>query len=423
MSKTNLKYWACQVLGWASWSLLNIFFVYFFAHDMYLQSPEKRNIFLGAMFIEFVWAILATHLLRFALKQTQWIRLATHKIIMIFIAGVTLTVLMDYYGARATAIATNSSLVEFEKKEDLKKAIDREKQLNIAGTDYYLLQKLPLKDSSEYNAVHAIKNATGWYRNSNGAWVYEDQHKGRFWWDIIFSFILIALWLLLYMVWHFVEKNRKDQVDKLTLEKTVKELELKTIKSHINPHFIFNSLNSIRALVDENPERARTAITELSNILRSSMKAEKMETVPLKRELDLVKDYLALEQMRFEERLKIELKIDEDTLEQPVPPMMLQTLVENAIKHGISRQIDGGFIKICSDFKDNNHELVVQNSGQLNADMNTDGFGIKSTHDRLRFLYQGKATFEIKNIDGEMVESKVIMPVDVYTRPFTKQTA
>ncbi len=214
------------------------------------------------------------------------------------------------------------------------------------------------------------------------------------------------------MVWHFVEKNRNDQVDRLTLEKTVKELEVKTIKSHINPHFIFNSLNSIRALVDENPERARKAITELSNILRSSMQVEKMETVPLHKELDIVKDYLALEQMRFEERLKVEMKIDEDTLEQPVPPMMLQTLVENAIKHGISKSINGGFVKICSDFTKDNHELVVQNSGQLNGEINEDGFGIKSTQDRLRFLYQGKARFEIKNINGNMVESKIIMPVN-----------
>ncbi len=144
--------------------------------------------------------------------------------------------------------------------------------------------------------------------------------------------------MLIYIVYHYVEKNRNDQLDRLKLETTVKELELKTIKSHINPHFIFNSLNSIRALVDENPKRARRAITELSNILRSSMQAEKSETVTLERELDIVKDYLALEQMRFEERLKIEFDIDEDTLQQQVPPMMLQTLVENAIKHGISKQ-------------------------------------------------------------------------------------
>jgi len=170
-------------------------------------------------------------------------------------------------------------------------------------------------------------------------------------------------------------------------------------------------LNSIRALVDENPVRARTAITELSNILRSSMQAEKLETVTLERELSIVKDYLALEKIRFEERLNIEMDIDEDTLNQQVPPMMLQTLVENAIKHGVSKKINGGIIRVKSDFVGGHHELVVQNSGQLNGYLNGDGFGVKSTKDRLNLLYQGKATFDIKNLDSDLVESKVIMPV------------
>lgn len=385
--------------------------MYMFASDMYMKDPEKRRIFFLALFIEFCWSIFGTHLLRLTLKKMHWMRLPTKKILMLFIAGVSLTVLFVYYGARATALATKTSLVEYEKKEDLNKAIAREHQLNVAGTDYYLLNKLPA-DSSQYIAVRTIKRTTGWYRNKKGEWRYEDQNRARFWWEITFNLILVALWLLLYMVWNFIEKNRTDQQQKFNFENTVKELELKTIKSHINPHFIFNSLNSIRALVDENPKRARKAITELSNILRSSMHAEKLETVPLHKELDIVKDYLALEQMRFEERLKVEIKVDEDTLDQPVPPMMLQTLVENAIKHGISKSINGGYVKICSDFTGDNHELVVQNSGQLNGIVNNDGFGIKSAQDRLRFLYHGKARFQIKNATDNMVECKVIMPVN-----------
>lgn len=378
---------------------------------MYLKPPEKRNIFFSALLIEFIWSILATHLLRYVLKKMHWMRLPSHKVMMLFIAGVTLTGLTVYYGSKITAVITKSSLIEYEKKEDKQKAINREKQFNLAETNYFSQELSREKDSVRIAHIQSIKKNTGWYRDKKGEWQYEDHFKGRFWWGLIFTFILIALWLLLYMVWHYGEKNRKDQVDKLTLEKTVKELEVKTIKSHINPHFIFNSLNSIRALVDENPERARKAITELSNILRSSLQAEKMETVPLHKELDIVKDYLALEQMRFEERLKIELFVDEDTLNQPVPPMMLQTLVENAIKHGISKSVDGGVVKIYSIFKGNNHELVVKNSGQIEGEINEDGFGLNSTRNRLHFLYQGKATFEIKNIDG-MVQSKVVMPVN-----------
>lgn len=100
---------------------------------------------------------------------------------------------------------------------------------------------------------------------------------------------IFGIWNLIYYLYHYVERNRKQEIDKLRLEALVKSFELKTIKSHINPHFIFNALNSIRALVDENPSRARTAITELSNILRSSLRAEQMETVPLQQELLIVK--------------------------------------------------------------------------------------------------------------------------------------
>jgi LytS/YehU family sensor histidine kinase len=226
-------------------------------------------------------------------------------------------------------------------------------------------------------------------------------------------FLFLLIWNFIYFTYHYVEKTRKEKLDKVRLESLVKELELKTIKSHINPHFIFNALNSIRALVDENPERARTAITELSNILRSSMQSEKLETAPLERELNIVKDYLELEHIRFEDRLKVEYDIDEDTLDQNVPPMMLQTLVENAIKHGISRQISGGKIKIISDFKDNHHELIVQNTGTLESENNTEGFGIVSTQNRLKLLYGGKADFAIRNVNGNMVEAKVVMPVTI----------
>ncbi len=410
MTKSTRRYWILQILGWGGWSLINLFFVYFFASELYFTPPEKKYLLFRVLFIEAIGGIASTHLLRLALKRLEWIKLPSGKIIFLFFASIIATSFCFYYASKYTALATSSSIVEYEKKEDLEKAIQKEKVLDVANTTYYLKLN-PVADSLAFNAFTNIKTTTGWYRNTQGNWQYEDQHKGRFWWDLIFTFILVALWLSLYMGWQFVEKNRKDQLDRLQLEKNVKELEIKTIKSHINPHFIFNSLNSIRALVDENPERARTAITELSNILRSSMQSDKMETVPLNKELNIVKDYLALEQMRFEERLKIEMDIDQETLDQDVPPMMLQTLVENAIKHGISKRMDGGLIKVISRFTNNNHELIVQNTGQLNGHINGDGFGIKSTRDRLRFLYQGKASFNIKNIDDKQVESKVTMPL------------
>ncbi|HTQ28912.1 MAG TPA: histidine kinase [Puia sp.] len=226
--------------------------------------------------------------------------------------------------------------------------------------------------------------------------------------------MFILPWTLIYYFYHYIEKSRKQQLDTLKLEALVKELELKTIKSHINPHFIFNALNSIRALIDENPGRARTAITELSNILRSSMQAEKQETVSFEKELDIVKDYLALEHIRFEDRLNVEYEIDEDTLDQPVPPMMLQTLVENAIKHGISKQVNGGIVKIVSDFREDFHKLVIRNTGHLNGYRNDDGFGLMSTRNRLQLLFGQKANFDIREVDGNVVEATVLIPIDPY---------
>jgi sensor histidine kinase YesM len=228
--------------------------------------------------------------------------------------------------------------------------------------------------------------------------------------NLVSFFTLLLIWNFIYFVYHFIVKSRKQQLDTLQLEALVKSLELKTIKAHINPHFIFNALNGIRALIDENPARARRAITELSNILRSSLNAEKGETVSLEDELKIVKDYLALENMRFEDRLKIEYEIDDDTLDQQVPPMMLQTLVENAIKHGISKNVKGGLVRIISDYTGNFHELAVQNTGRLNGGLSHQGFGLSSTQDRLNLLYGEKAKFEIKQINSDLVEAKVLIP-------------
>jgi LytS/YehU family sensor histidine kinase len=109
----------------------------------------------------------------------------------------------------------------------------------------------------------------------------------------------------------------------------------------------------------------------------------------------------------------VEYDIDENTLEQPVPPMMLQTLVENAIKHGISKQIKGGMVKITSDFKNNYHEMLVQNTGSLVNIVSNDGFGLTSTQNRLYLMFGDKARFQINEVNGDMVEAKIMIPLSV----------
>ena len=226
------------------------------------------------------------------------------------------------------------------------------------------------------------------------------------------SFIYLFIWNCIYFIYHYVSESRKNQLDNLQLEALVKSLELKTIKSHINPHFIFNALNSIRALIDENPTRARQAVTGLSNILRSSMQSDQLEIITLKKELDIVKDYLALELIRFEDRLKVVYKIDEETLDHPIPPMMLQTLVENAIKHGIGKQVEGGQITITSNEDVGVYTLRVINSGILQMQDGHEGFGLQSTSNQLSLIFGDKALFSITQMDAKQVEAKVIIPLN-----------
>ena len=220
--------------------------------------------------------------------------------------------------------------------------------------------------------------------------------------DAYIGAFFIIPWFLIYYSFGYTQKIRTQEIDSLKLYGYLKELELKTIKSHLNPHFIFNALNSIRALIEENPERAKRGLVQLSNILRNSTMIEQMETVEFKIELGLVKDYLALELIRFEDRLIVTYDVQDVTLYFKVPPMMLQTLVENAIKHGISRLISGGKVHISSKIKNNFHELIVENSGIFIENSN-DGFGISSTKQRLALLYDKNATFQIAGRENLVV--------------------
>ena len=408
MSKRNIRYWLCQVTGWGVWGLILLYFNFVVFGDMFKEQGGQKE-YLISVGIMLLSGILTTHLLRFIIKKTNWLKFSFNRILFMFLIAVGATGTVLYYGSNYLESRSGYSYDTHVNNKRLAKAKKMEMQFGLDSIAYYKDTSFA-KDSSIKKGIFEIKKNTGWSRNKKGQWIFENKSDLL---GIYYRLLLIAIWMLIYIVYHYVEKNRNNELDRLKFETIVKELELKTIKSHINPHFIFNSLNSIRALVDENPKRARRAITELSNILRSSMQAEKSETVTLEKELDIVKDYLALEQMRFEERLQIEMDIDEDTLQQPVPPMMLQTLVENAIKHGISKQIKGGVVRVVAAFKNNDLELLVQNTGQLSLQPNEEGFGIKSTEDRLNLMYQGKAVFAIRNLGTDMVESKVSIPVTV----------
>jgi two-component system, LytTR family, sensor kinase len=219
--------------------------------------------------------------------------------------------------------------------------------------------------------------------------------------EISTSSIFFLLWNGMYFTFHFFQKSRVQEVKNLQLSASQNEIELKNLRSQLNPHFLFNSLNSIRALVDLDPIQAKENITTLSNLLRKSLILGKEQLIPLKDELDLVNDYLDLEKVRFEERLSIELQHNKKLDDLPIPPFILQTLVENAFKHGISRRIKGGKILIETRINGDKVTIRVINDGSLGKTIDT-GIGLQNTLRRLELQYGTNAKFTLKESDQQV---------------------
>lgn len=217
----------------------------------------------------------------------------------------------------------------------------------------------------------------------------------------ITSSIFFLLWNGIYFAFHFFQKSRQQEVSNLQLSASQNEIELKNLRSQLNPHFLFNSLNSIRALIDIDPVQAKENVTTLSNLLRKSLILGREQLVPLRQELDLINDYMNLEKVRFEERIRIEMSLDDRLNELPVPPFILQTLVENAFKHGISKLIQGGTIAVSTTINDDTVTLRVQNDGTLGKTVDT-GIGIRNTQRRLELQYGERASFKLEEADGKV---------------------
>ena len=203
---------------------------------------------------------------------------------------------------------------------------------------------------------------------------------------------LLIGWLCIYFFYHLFDRFNRSEIERLSLATSVKEAELRALKSQINPHFIFNSLNSLRGLIDENPDRARQAVTQLANLLRYSLQSGHLETVPFEDELRTVNDYLALEQVRHEERLRVRLDVAPGALNCPVPPMLLQTLVENAVKYGIAPLREGGEIAVIARCERENLRIQVTNPGTLAANGGSTGVGLRNAGERLRLLFGAHAS-------------------------------
>lgn len=225
--------------------------------------------------------------------------------------------------------------------------------------------------------------------------------------------IVVLVWSLIYFAIHYFENSKIAEIETLIFEAAVKDFELKTLKAQLNPHFMFNAMNSIRALIEEDPQNAKDAITKLSNLMRYTLKIERTETVPLADELRTIQDYLDLEKIRFEERLNYKIHSTSDADRIEIPPMMVQTLVENGIKHGISQITEGGNLDIDAKIIDSTLMIEIRNSGKFDEESLkiSHGFGVSNTKHRLALLYGENASLILNNENNNTVLAKLKIPL------------
>ena len=221
--------------------------------------------------------------------------------------------------------------------------------------------------------------------------------------QIILSVALYSAWVALYMAFAMLRRRHE-------LATQLQAAELRLLKSQLNPHFLFNALNGLRSLIADEPERARDAVTHLSRTLRYTLAAGDEDLVSLERELEMVEDYLSLESMRLAERLRLEREIEPAARAARIPAMLLQTLVENAIKHGIAELKEGGVLRIEARVTDQ-LRLTVTNPRPLDApSARVEGVGLKNSTERLRLLFGARASLRLDLSQPGIAVAEARMP-------------
>jgi two-component system LytT family sensor kinase len=197
------------------------------------------------------------------------------------------------------------------------------------------------------------------------------------------------------------------------------EARLEALASQINPHFLFNTLNSISTLIRLNPEKARTMVTQLARIMRRRLRNQEHFT-PLREELEFIEDYLAIELVRFGDKLKVLKYIDPLASDMLVPGMLLQPLVENSIKHGISGKIEGGVITLRARRCEGRLVIEVEDDGvgipesELSTILNK-GVGVTNVKERLKVLYNQDYRMLIDSQPGRGTRIEIELP-EMHTR-------
>ena len=230
--------------------------------------------------------------------------------------------------------------------------------------------------------------------------------------DLLVYAGVIGVWYAL----DYYRKYREREVVATRLEAQLAQAQLDALRMQLHPHFLFNTLNSIVGLVRDNKNSAAVnMLVGLGDLLRHTLEHSSRQQVELREELNFIKLYLSIQEMRFSDRLQIEFDIDPATTKAMVPNLILQPLTENALRHGFARSADRGVVGISSAVADGHLRLIVYDNGaglpddwQLNGSR---GIGLANTVARLHQLYDDDHQFDIRNRDGGGVEAVIVMPL------------
>ena len=215
-------------------------------------------------------------------------------------------------------------------------------------------------------------------------------------WNFLTYWIIVGV---KYM-FDFYRMHRENALRASKLETQLTQAQLEVLKMQLHPHFLFNTLHAISALVYKEPKTADKMISRLSDLLRMSLESTGRHEVPLKEEMEFLKTYLEIEKTRFQDRLKVDLNIEPSVLDAMVPNMLLQPLVENAIRHGISPKKTGGQIAIQASRRAGKLYIQIRDDGKGFKNTRDDfdkGIGIKNTRERLEQLYGENHRFSLEN--------------------------
>lgn len=207
---------------------------------------------------------------------------------------------------------------------------------------------------------------------------------------------LMLIWCALYFGALSLRAHKSAQLRESELARALQLSELRRLKSQLNPHYLFNALNTVRALIAIDPAAAQRAVTQLAGTLRYTLGAGQGDLVTLEQELATVEDYLALESLRLGERLRVQWDMPADARGVRIPVMLLQTLVENAIKHGIAELPSGGLLKVAAHSTADVFTLAVENDCPSPAtNPSSEGIGLRNATERLQHLFGSNASLQL----------------------------